>query len=519
MRRVVVESRWSMMRLSSFELLFLACGLVYLVLLPPFRAPDERWHFFRACLLAEGRGFPEPTEHGVRFRVPADVIDVAFGPWSEESNGPVDPTTLVHFVMQPRIGGSTREVTSPYFPTYMVVPYLPAAVAIAAAKSFGLHPLLWLYLARLFTFSFVAPMVVAAIRLTSMARPVFQAVALFPLSIQQLCTVTADSVVIGASSLIVALAIRWHTAGAGSFRLDTMLPLGVMLAWSKITYLPLLLLLLPAALCRSDRSARWRALPHFVCVIAMIACFAWLGQKWVYSYHRHPRQFGEMTASVSEQSMYLTRQPAAFAGAFLQTIANETGDWTKEVVRLGRLEPVAPATLGYFIWALFLFSTAVREPDEPPATPSLRFAALTAAITTMLLIGLSLYLWWTPVGHSQIVGIQGRYFLPLLPVFVVALTTRRFSVRLGPRLRFVILAVWIAIWWMTSVSVVRHFYAVSDRMLPTAGQAVLMAIAGLIIATTIRFYLRPRNDSVARKFCGDPTSPVISAHQACPSAR
>ena len=36
---------------------------------------------------------------------------------------------------------------------------------------------------------------------------------------------------------------------------------------------------------------------------------------------------------------------------------------------------------------------------------------------------------WTPVGSEYIMGVQGRYFLPMLPLFLVILRNNRIVVR------------------------------------------------------------------------------------------
>ena len=40
-------------------------------------------------------------------------------------------------------------------------------------------------------------------------------------------------------------------------------------------------------------------------------------------------------------------------------------------------------------------------------------------IVIVILISTSLYLQWTPVGKNLIIGIQGRYFLPLVMLFPI----------------------------------------------------------------------------------------------------
>jgi hypothetical protein len=60
-----------------------------------------------------------------------------------------------------------------------------------------------------------------------------------------------------------------------------------------------------------------------------------------------------------------------------------------------------------------------------PRTPGARWftspAAAAAVLSSIELIFVALYLTWTPVGADRVDGIQGRYFIPLLPVLLFLL--------------------------------------------------------------------------------------------------
>ena len=51
----------------------------------------------------------------------------------------------------------------------------------------------------------------------------------------------------------------------------------------------------------------------------------------------------------------------------------------------------------------------------------------------MLGLYLLQYLFWTPVGHTEVQGVQGRYVLPILPLLALCLPA--FNLKGGGRLR------------------------------------------------------------------------------------
>jgi uncharacterized membrane protein len=55
-----------------------------------------------------------------------------------------------------------------------------------------------------------------------------------------------------------------------------------------------------------------------------------------------------------------------------------------------------------------------------------RIAILGLIITITVVILTALYLYWSPVGSSTIIGVQGRYFIPFLPLLIQLPSNYRF---------------------------------------------------------------------------------------------
>ena len=54
-----------------------------------------------------------------------------------------------------------------------------------------------------------------------------------------------------------------------------------------------------------------------------------------------------------------------------------------------------------------------------------RIISLSAAAVSIFIIVISMWIFWTPAGSSHIVGLQGRYFIPLLFCAVYPLKNSR----------------------------------------------------------------------------------------------
>ncbi|HLF78278.1 MAG TPA: DUF2142 domain-containing protein, partial [Dehalococcoidia bacterium] len=81
--------------------------------------------------------------------------------------------------------------------------------------------------------------------------------------------------------------------------------------------------------------------------------------------------------------------------------------------------------LDYFTYYIFLFAAfgvLIRTVLQPPLKLNmLQLLALAGSVVgTTLALFLAAYLFWNPVGSGVVDGLQGRYFVVLLPVFIIA---------------------------------------------------------------------------------------------------
>ena len=116
--------------------------------------------------------------------------------------------------------------------------------------------------------------------------------------------------------------------------------------------------------------------------------------------------------------------------------------------RLARYELTVPAVCGTVCFVLFLLSSNIRKDREEAED----FAGWQKVWCLLLCAGcvfcimLALTLGWTPLSSDVILGIQGRYFLPLLPVLIPVIRDRHIRVDAGLRRRMVFLTTVVNLW-------------------------------------------------------------------------
>ena len=96
---------------------------------------------------------------------------------------------------------------------------------------------------------------------------------------------------------------------------------------------------------------------------------------------------------------------------------------------LGTLKDAWSLILLPLLAMVFLASPEKRE--IPANIKAVRITALLTVLGSALLIWLSMYLFFTPVGSSGIEGVQARYFLPLALPFACLVQNRRICLKIS----------------------------------------------------------------------------------------
>ncbi len=94
---------------------------------------------------------------------------------------------------------------------------------------------------------------------------------------------------------------------------------------------------------------------------------------------------------------------------------------------LGNLDPnltVPPVCLTLLWYALFI-SVAKRDGEVVKMTDGQKLWVLFLVFTSAVLVLTSMFLAYTPRNLTYITGVQGRYFIPLLPLLLLTIFDRR----------------------------------------------------------------------------------------------
>ena len=129
------------MRPDRFFLLAgLLYGLVFLFATPPFQVPDEPAHFYRAYAVSEGNPSSQRAEGGLGAVLPASLEELGAAYKEELAFHPerrIAPERILRSLEVPLEPERRRFVDYRTSAQFTLVPYLPQAAGIAAARWLG----------------------------------------------------------------------------------------------------------------------------------------------------------------------------------------------------------------------------------------------------------------------------------------------------------------------------------------------------------------------------------------------
>ncbi len=414
-----------------FPLLLGLFGVIFALGMPPFQTPDEDSHFFRAYQVSERRLTPRMVGEWGGGRVPSSLVRIrdTFFPLAFRPERQTRWEDFAPYLDAPLAPKSREPKPFPGSAYYSFVPYVPQAVGIAVSRLLGCGPLAILYAGRLANLSFSLLLFHLALRITPIFKLVFGAVALIPVTVQQLASTSPDASTIGVALLFTAVLFRLAIVeGVVADRRWGLALLGLAgwLTLCKFPYATLALLYLAVP------PARWGGWRRYLLVGSGLAAVTLSLTLFLSGLKKYTpdRLIGPGSqASIQAQVAWIQADPLAFAQVCAATIAEHGQIWFDQLGYLGWLDTkVNPLAMHALLVLLVLLGLA----DRPlPHTPDwrLKTAALGAAGLCTLVILLCCYVAGCAVGAPLIIGPQGRYWVPVLPLLLLPLSNRLVRVR------------------------------------------------------------------------------------------
>lgn len=417
------------------------CGLLFAFVNPPLQTPDEHLHFLRAYSISEGhfdfdadRAYPDDVARlcaafpgawvnahtSAGMRATADGQQEAYNSagYALKQYGEGGAVSGIWDGFADYFSGKeAAPVSEPL--SFAILPYLPAAAGMAAARLLGGGALHCLYAGRAANLAVYTLLAFAALRRLKRFRPAFLAVLLLPMSLYIAGSLNYDSLLLGC-----------YAFAATYFFDDTITPRG-MAAFAAVFLMtnavkPWINLLWVAALWFIPRAGwhcrlkRWQLAALCLAAAVAVACLVeWYGGAFRRNY---PADIGRMlgaTVNGGAQLRFILLHPQRYLAVVLGTLY-ENRFFVGMLGTFGAMD--LPVELLNLLSPLALFAGAVLSaPPRAELRPRRAAAGAVWAVVYALGALTAIYITYTPVGMVRIVGFQARYLLPALLVLSGAL--------------------------------------------------------------------------------------------------
>lgn len=298
--------------------------------------------------------------------------------------------------------------------------YVPQALAFSLATMIT-DSAYWSIIAmRLAGILFIVLAGSFAIYLIPFGKWVLSSILLLPGTIMINSMVTADTVTTGVAVIFFAMVIRaLNNDKINNWEWTILGVSGLLLGTVKMTYVPLLglLLLLPIL------KAEYRTQKTLLKLSSIILCTSVLLLTWFFVVKNiNTGAMYSREVFPPRQTEFLASNLPVFLKALFTQIISQNYFLFGDFGVLNVHGIISTSGAGILLLIVVSMIITACEPKSSILVHHgwlLLLTCVSIFIVIFTLVGYALYTQFTPVGNSQILGIQSRYFIPVLPLFLV----------------------------------------------------------------------------------------------------
>lgn len=391
--------------------------IFFLVTMPTFKNHDEYYHWLKAYEVSQGT-LMTPQEDGVQGSMMSEGVSKVF---------PTDWTKLDYQMMKElldvKLNEDNKGILNPETAAvYSFVQYIPQATGIALARLVTDNVYLITYGGRIVNMIFALLVLYFAIKLMPFGKKLLLIPAMIPIAIEGFTSLSPDAMTISVAFFYIAYILHLafgEKEQIGIKEKAILLISSIVIALCKIVYIPLVGLILIIPKEKFKNQGNKNKILNF-CVIAGIAVM--INLIWLAISSRYLSTFREGDSKI--QVLLALQNPILYIQNVLYTFNLNGSNYLLSLFgadlgwgELIKLYSIVP----YAFLGIYLF-TAIT--DNELKDKFKRYQIVWISLVVLAIVGLiftSLYVQWTTVGQTSIAGIQGRYFLPILPLVMLLL--------------------------------------------------------------------------------------------------
>lgn len=402
----------------------LLLGMIYMFVLPPFVVPDETAHFLTVYEKSSRLLGEEALDHKGNVLVPSEKL------WGNVGHKTAASRDRYLDFMKGVLGkGGEEEMGSDADKSVSTRPalwqtaggYFPQIAGVSAARLFHMNSDRILFMGRLFSLLWYCFVMFWAIRLIPFGKTTLFIIGILPMTLQQVVSYNYDSTLLGICFFAVAdlLYMKYVKEKILWYDIALLTFIVVIISLVKFVYLPIIGITVLIPKEKYGGVAKKRLALGVLAVSSVIVVLA--AKLATLNDIAQPAAETAGRAAVKMSLSYCLGHPVEMIEICYRTLERQTSGYISQMLAtpLGYLDTPLPEIVVYALILILLFSILKCGDEVWYEVRDVRrySAAITILITGMIMAALLLS--WTTEDAVQIDGIQGRYFLPILPLIVV----------------------------------------------------------------------------------------------------
>lgn len=414
------------------EILFLYMalfiGIIFVFINVPQIRYDEHAHFWRAYEIARGNIISRTTNE-----LPNSVIELFKRNDGTYPNKEFNYETLKEKISEPL--NEENKIAFPVGATGSLTPisYIPQVIGILIGRVLNFSPMVILWLARMANLLCYIALVFLAIKIMPFEKWkwIIMIIALFPMTMNLAATVSPDTIIISTTLLAISYVFYLKNV-VKKITMKNMIILGILFMIPivcKIVYFPLCLLVFILPKDKFENKLKRNLYYILTALIIFVTYFALnkLVAKGDYAI--------AIRTNMTEQILFTISDLSRDFVTAINTFYSESSLYFFELI--GGWNTINIISVVFFIILLFVMFN--KESTQYEFNRKEKNIVLAIIIIQALGVIAAMYLGWTQARQTTVEGIQGRYFLPILPLLCMLICRNKFDCKIkNKEMKFII---------------------------------------------------------------------------------
>lgn len=418
-----------------FLMVIIPIGIIYTLLFPPGIVPDEWTHMYTSFSLSSQIMQKESNNH-------VTVRNDEFELFSKQIQNPDDNyyNYIYTNIANLTNNNSYMNLDIDSVDLSQLFSYFPAVIGITIGRIFHMGAVSTVYLGRLCNFIFYIILTYQSIKKIPFGKLLLFAITMLPMTCHQMFSLSYDSVINAVSFFCIAYGMFFvyqsemvNKKDIIMYSLSAILLLSIKgSAYAFILVIPILAKYFNP---NGNEIAKRTKVVIFIIIVLCIIVLNFRSFINTGTSSSISTVSGDTivpwsgTPSYSISSMLLNIPDTIML--FVHTIIERGAGYIKTAIgsQLGWLNIMVPIWI-IRVWSIILFVSALGEKSNNEVfTYEHKLLYFLIAIGIIFVVMLAMALAWTPEGARCIEGVQGRYFIPIIFLFLIWLQNTKLYLR------------------------------------------------------------------------------------------